>query len=66
MGAGYTAGFTNDLGSVEDIGVSLMGSGVSPSGYEEFPTLSLPPGLVDKQGYKVMSVAYHETDIRKA
>lgn len=52
----FTTGVVNDLGSVEDMGSTPVGTGVAPSGYDEFPTLSLPPGLIDRQGYKVSEV----------
>ncbi|XP_045114340.1 uncharacterized protein LOC123506363 isoform X1 [Portunus trituberculatus] len=50
---GYTGGATSDPG-MEEIASTL--SGVTPSSYDEFPTLSLPPGLIDKQGYKAFEV----------
>lgn len=50
----YTPGTINDLG-VEEISNTIPG--VTPSCYDEFPTLSLPPGLIDKQGYKAFEVS---------
>lgn len=57
MGPGGLLSFTgvaNDLGSVEDIGSTPA---MAPSGYDEFPTRSLPPGLIDRQGYKAFEVS---------
>lgn len=52
---GYTAGAANDLASEE---VTDTQSGVATCSYDEFPTLSLPPGLINKQGYKVTGLSW--------
>ncbi|KAG0716946.1 hypothetical protein GWK47_008459 [Chionoecetes opilio] len=54
---GFTPGVINDLGFIDDMGCASFGTGVVPSGFDEFPTLSLPPGLIDKQGYKAFEVS---------
>lgn len=51
-------GGVNDFGSIDEVGIGTSESftGSASTGLDEFPTIGLPPGLVDKQGYKVMHV----------